>query len=232
MLVETFGGVSAVWNEVGLDDFCHETAEARLGDLAWVGPRGLRHERVIEEAMRFGPVLPARFATLFTSVASLGGLIAGQQEVITRFFDSLGRAREWSVKGRLDREKARERILAESAPAAPASPGARYLQQMRLRGEADRAVGGWLSGVCRHAAARLQESAQEFRERPVRITASPDGAEVVADWAFLVLPEGESAFAGRLEALAEEVRDRGLHYSLSGPWPAYSFAPALARGAA
>jgi Gas vesicle synthesis protein GvpL/GvpF len=44
-----------------------------------------------------------------------------------------------------------------------------------------------------------------------------------------VPPDGESAFAGRLEALGAEVGDRGLRYSLSGPWPAYSFAPALTR---
>jgi hypothetical protein len=219
--------VSAVCSEVGLDEFCHESAEARLGDLAWIGPRVLRHEKVIEEAMLHGPVLPARFATLFTSPESLGSLIAEQREAITRFFDTLGAAREWSVKGCLDREKARERILAERELAAPSSPGAHYLQQKRLCAEADRAVGPWLTAVCRHAVASLQECASGFRERPVRISAATAGAEVVADWAFLVAPDAESAFASRLEALV--VEEGGLRYSLSGPWPAYSFAPALPR---
>ena len=229
--MRAFGGVSAVWSEVRLDEFCHETAERRMGDLAWVGPRALRHEKVIEEAMLDGPVLPARFATLFTSVESLGGLVARHQEAITRFFDTLGAAREWSVKGCLDREKARERIQGERERAAPSSPGTRYLQEKRLRLEADQAVGPWLASVCQHAAAGLQECASGFRERPVRTSASAAGAEVVADWAFLVLPDGESAFAGRLEALVGEVEDRGLRYSLSGPWPAYSFAPVLSRSA-
>ncbi len=228
VFVQAFGEVSAACSEVNLEEFCHETAEARLADLAWIGPRALRHERVIEEAMRQAPVLPVRFATLFTSAESLGGLIAEHQEAIIRFFDALGAAREWSVKGCLDREKARQRFLAESErAAAPCSPGARYLQQKRLLGEADQAVGPWLTAVCQQAAAGLQECAGGFRERPVRISTSAAGAEVVANWAFLVPPDGESAFAVRLEELREEVEDRGLHYSLSGPWPAYSFAPAL-----
>jgi hypothetical protein len=229
VFVQAFGAVSAVCSEVGLDEFCHETAEARLGDLAWIGPRVLRHEKVIEEAMLHGPVLPAPFATLFTSAESLGSLIAGQREAITRFFDTLGAAREWSVKGSLDREKARERILAQRKLPPASSPGARYLQQKRLGAEADREVGPWLTTSCRHAVARLQECASAFRERPVRISAATAGAEVVADWAFLVAPEAESAFAGRLQSLVEEVEDSGLRYSLSGPWPAYSFAPALPR---
>ncbi len=63
--------IGAVLSEVPLDDFRGEQAEARLRDLSWLGPRVCRHEAVIEEAMRRGPVLPARFATLFASADSL-----------------------------------------------------------------------------------------------------------------------------------------------------------------
>src|ERR1035441_9534100 len=62
--VRDCGEIGAVLSEVELAEFCGESAEARLQDLAWLGPRVCRHESVIEEFMRHGPVLPARFATL------------------------------------------------------------------------------------------------------------------------------------------------------------------------
>ena len=69
--VRACGEIGAVFSEVELGEFCGESAEACLQDLAWLGPRVCRHEAVIEEVMRQAPVLPARFATLFTSLDSL-----------------------------------------------------------------------------------------------------------------------------------------------------------------
>jgi hypothetical protein len=69
--VRDCGEIGAVLSEVELAEFCGESSEAHLQDLAWLGPRVCRHEAVIEELMSRVPVLPARFATLFTSVDSL-----------------------------------------------------------------------------------------------------------------------------------------------------------------
>ena len=64
------GEIAAALSEVDVAEFCGESAEARLRDLAWLGPLVGRHEAVIEELMSRAPVLPARLATLFTSVDS------------------------------------------------------------------------------------------------------------------------------------------------------------------
>ena len=62
------------------------------------------------------PVLPARFATLFTSIDSLQRFVLEHREAITGFFAQLGDQREWAVKGLLDRGRgARRAGLAESA---------------------------------------------------------------------------------------------------------------------
>ena len=50
--VRACGEIGAVFSEVELAEFCGETAEARLQDLAWLGPRVCRHAAVIEEVMR------------------------------------------------------------------------------------------------------------------------------------------------------------------------------------
>src|ERR1035438_4586452 len=80
--VRACGEMGAVLSEVELGEFCGETAEARLQDLAWLGPRVCQHEAVIEEVMGQTPVLPARFATLFTSLDSLNRSVLEHREAI------------------------------------------------------------------------------------------------------------------------------------------------------
>ncbi len=67
-------GLAALLGVVAVDEFCGPEAERKLADLGWVGERALRHERVIEEGFRRGPVLPARFGTLFFVARGRGAL--------------------------------------------------------------------------------------------------------------------------------------------------------------
>src|SRR3990172_3118588 len=67
LYLQTFQDVTAVIGNVLLDDFCGPAADEHMQDLAWLGPRGHRHEAVVERAMQCSPVLPARFGTLFSS---------------------------------------------------------------------------------------------------------------------------------------------------------------------
>src|ERR1039457_6988622 len=125
------GGIGAVCSEAELGEFCGESADAHLQDLAWLGPRVCRHEAVIEEVNSRVPVLPARFATLFTSLESLQRFVVEHREAVAGFFTELGDQREWAVKGLLDRGQALGRPGPMSRPAADerapvASPGARY----------------------------------------------------------------------------------------------------------
>ncbi len=232
VLIETFGDIGAVWSPVEVAEFCGEAAEARLAEVAWLGPRAVRHQKVIEATMLQSPVLPARFATLFRSLDNLGALIDERRDTINGFFATLAETREWSVKGCLDRPRAREQLARKrNPPAANASPGARYLEEKRMLGEADRMVGPWLAELCQRAASGLRERAQAFRERPVQVPSSENGLEVVANWAFLVAPEREAEFTRALEELRSDGNGTGFDYSLTGPWPAYSFAPPLTRNA-
>ena len=54
---EDLSNVTAVLCEVQLDDFSGPSAETRLQDLAWVGPRAVRHGEVIEYATQYAPCL-------------------------------------------------------------------------------------------------------------------------------------------------------------------------------
>ena len=232
VLVETFGEIAAVWSHVEVAEFHGEAAEARLADVAWLGPRAVRHQKVIEESMLQSPVLPARFATLFSSLESLGGLIAERRDVIAGFFSTLAETREWSVKGCLDRARARDRLAAERGPlAVNISPGARYLREKRMLAEADRLVGPWLEELCQRASNGLRERARAFRERSAALPSPEAGIEVIVNWAFLVEPADEAEFTRAVDLLRSDANDSGFDYSLTGPWPPYSFAPTLTRNA-
>jgi hypothetical protein len=229
--------MGAVFSETELEEFCGQSAEARLQDLGWLGPRVCRHEAVIEEVNNRVPVLPAGFATLFISWDSFERFVLEHRDAVNGFFTELGDQREWAVKGLLDRGRAREGPGAPDGPAADerapaASPGARYFEEKRIQAQWEREFNLRLKEFCRRAAAALAEHAGSFRERkvPAPVTAETD-AEAVLNWAFLVSPAALDEFRGCLERLNGGEAFPGLALTLTGPWPPYSFVPDLSAGA-
>jgi hypothetical protein len=235
--VRACGEIGAVFSEVELREFCGESAEASLQDLAWLGPRVCRHEAVIEEVMRQAPVLPARFGTLFTSIDSLQQSVVENREAITEFFARLGEQREWAVKGLLDRAGGMGKpgsldkpTVEERMPAT--SPGARYFQEKRIKAQWERDFNCRLKEFCLRAAVALGAQAGGFWERkPLASAAQGTDAEVVLNWAFLLSPAAFESFRPRLERFNGDDAFPGLTLALTGPWPPYSFAPDLSTGA-
>jgi len=71
LFAHSHAGCTALVGIVRIDDFCGPEAERRLSDLKWVSERAFGHERVVECGFRHGPVFPARFGTLFSSLGAL-----------------------------------------------------------------------------------------------------------------------------------------------------------------
>jgi hypothetical protein len=232
--VHECGGFGAVASEVELEEFCGESAEARLQDLAWLGPRVCRHEAVIEEVMRQAPVMPLRFATLFTSVDSLRQAVLEHRDAIIGFFTRLGDRQEWAVKGMLNRAAAMVRpcVPAPEDSVPGASAGARYFQEKRIQAQWERDFNLRLKDFRRRAAAALGAHAGGFRERHVSPPVAAGGDdELVWNWAFLLPPAGLGDFRARLESFQCGEAFPGLTLALTGPWPPFSFAPDLTAGA-
>jgi len=231
VLVRNCGETGAVVGEVAMEEFCGEEAEERLRDLAWLAPRVCRHAAVIEEVMRHAPVLPARFATLFTTLDSLQRSVLANQAAIAAFFAELGDKQEWAVKGLLDRAAALGELGTAGARGPAARSGAQYLQARRIKAQLERDLNRRLKEFCRHAAAALGAQPGTFRERRLLPPASAgEEAEVVLNWAFLVAPAALDDFRFRLERLNDGAAFPGLRLTLSGAWPPYSFAPNLSGG--
>lgn len=227
----------AVLSEVRLEDFCGETAELRMRDLAWLGPRALRHEAVVEEVLRHSPVLPVRFGTLFSSQERLAEFVDRHGAAISQFLERVADQEEWSVRGLLDRRQAGRALTSASLAAQEAQlaallPGKRYFEEKRIRAGAEKKLSLWLKETRRQVANHLRQQASDFCECPeVPREAPGSGIEVVLNWAFLLPKSATPAFRARINQVNEKHAMGGLVLELSGPWPPYRFVPPLSIGA-
>ena len=231
--VAVFQDLAAVWSPVPLEDFCGPEAEERLRDLAWIGPRVVRHQEVVAGVMRHSPVLPVRFGTIFASRANLERVLERHSGAIAAFLDRLTDREEWAVKGMLDRAGAKEKLfalkLARKAESLEAlSPGKRYFEEQRLRAAGDQELQQWLKEVCRRLWADLRDYAAEVQERRLlsRETTGSD-EDMVWNWALLIPGPAVSGFQALIQDVNSRCAPHGLRLEVTGPWPPYSFCPAL-----
>lgn len=233
-----FKDVVAVVSEVRRDDFLGPPAEARMRDLAWVGPRVCRHEEIVERVMRSSPVRPAGFAALFSSRTSLASWLERHHDAISCALDRFADHEEWAVHGTLIRRTAEARCLAVALARhadLSSSPGTRYFEEQRIRAGIGEDLDAWLTEVGAGIARALLDCAVELRERPVQpggaadqraAMAHEEGARVL-NWAFLVPRSRTDEFGAHIERINNEHAESGLVLALSGPWPPYSFCPPL-----
>lgn len=229
LFCRTVQDVTSVISEANVEDFCGPEANGNMKKLEWIGPRAYRHEKVIERAMRFSPVLPARFGTLFSSVESLERSVNGHYVTIASFLDEMTGMEEWSVKGLLDRSKARERFLEElrvrKEPDLSPSAGKRYFQEQQIAVEAEKELKRWLREVTAQLASTLSNHAKSSSKR--KTLEHHSGSEMVMNWALLLPRDVVADFRTEVDRASSQCSLYGLAFEVSGPWPPYSFAPTL-----
>ena len=229
--LQIFQDIAAVLSMVSLEEFSGEAAEKNLSDISWVGPRACRHGEVVAEASRLSPVLPVRFGTIFSSPQALERFLGLHHGAIREFLGRVADHEEWSVKGMLDRSGAKGAILNvylsdEADRLAALPPGRRYMEEQRLQGRVEGELNGWLQRACRAVTTDLGRHATDFCQRHV-LPHGGTGKEMVLNLAFLIPRDEKAEFLTRIERANAEHAPHGLSFQLSGPWPPYSFSPAL-----
>ncbi|MEW6139853.1 MAG: GvpL/GvpF family gas vesicle protein [Thermodesulfobacteriota bacterium] len=229
----TVEDVTALAGEAALEDFEGPEAEKRLQDISWLGPQALRHGEVASLIMKWSPVLPARFGALFSSEQALVELIERNYETIRGFLEHTRGSEEWGVKALFSRSDARETLFRDmlekhSSDLASMTPGLRYFKEQQLRAKVDKEVGSWLKDACGRVSANLHACSFDSVKRPVTtLSLDAEGRETAANWAFLVGSHRVRELFFLVEHANNEFADRGLVFQVSGPWPPYSFVPAL-----
>jgi len=233
LLLKDFTDVTAVVCEAPEEEFAGSAAERRLQDLEWVAPRAIRHERVVEEVMRYSPVLPARFGSLFSSKESLRRLVEANLPTISQFLDYVSDKEEWSVKGYLSKTRLLEEIISGkladiSDSLATLTPGMRYFKERQIRAEADKELAGQVRTTCNAASEELTGCSVDSRERKiVHLSKDENNKQLVANWAFLVNRSVVGDFLTRVAKANARPNVGGFCFEPSGPWPPYSFSPSL-----
>jgi gas vesicle protein GvpL/GvpF len=216
---------------VPLADFCGPEAEDNLGDVAWVGERALRHQRVIEQGFRRGPVMPARFGTLFSSLSALEQFLDVNQQTISDFLEHVQGHEEWGVKVLLERSIAGKwlsaQLVASASGQAATPPGLRYIQQRRGEAAAEKQLQRWLPETCEALTGSLSKYAIDLCERRILDAAVGDSRELVLNLAALIPHERREDLIAHIENFNVERAEQGLGLMLNGPWPPYSFCPPL-----
>jgi hypothetical protein len=224
--------VAAVFRRIALAEWTGESSEKNLQDLTWVGPLACLHEKVIEGMMIRSPVLPARFATLFSSLENLAQLIVSHYGIISAFLDSVVGKEEWAVKMLLDKARAEEHLLASllfsENREACSSPGRTYLYEQRLRDDGRKKLHSWVTTIAGLIAGELESHAVASRSlKPLPRNASGRDKDMAFNWAFLLARDSRGPFHARANQLSAQYADQGMMLDISGPWPPYSFCPSL-----
>ena len=182
----------------------------RMQDLEWLASSGLRHQRVVAAIAGKLPTLPARFATVFLSEASLAKHVEERRGVLRAAFARVADADEWGVKVfAVARRKT-------SAVAAPPS-GSEYLKRKAAMQQP-------------RSPKKLDEDVQQFVSalKDLAVANSPGGKASAGQpgliWhgSFLVRRKDRSKLESLLSKYAHEWQDT-RRIDCSGPWPPYSF---------
>jgi hypothetical protein len=191
-------------------------------DPAWVIPRALAHERLIERMAMQGPILPVRFGSLFSTDQALSEWVARNGQAMIRYLAHVVGKEEWTIKIELAADTAFESLIAvdpvwaEKNRLLPVSPGARYFREKRLRQDARLHVRQQAHEVID----KFRTQARAIAEERVLVPIEP-----IASLAYLVPREMAPTLLDQVRQAERDAACLTLHRS--GPWAAAHFSPAL-----
>jgi hypothetical protein len=224
------GGVSALVSEVDPRVYAEETLNERLGDLAWVGERGMAHERVLDWFLERGPVIPSSLFSLHAGEARLRERFEPESERMSTLLQRLAGRREWGIKLWRQEEALREHIdelsptlRAMRAEVETAAPGRRFLLEKKMdtvRTEELRTVS---RRVAHQSYSLLQAGAERAATIPIPAAAGESGRTLLLHAAFLVEDATFGEFQACVTRVAHEFGGVGFDVEFTGPWPPYHF---------
>src|SRR6185503_15080302 len=133
------GRIAALASRLPATTYGAEIIEQRSGDVAWLSPRAMAHDRVLTWAQEHGGVIPLPMFSMWASDAALTTSLADQAARLERVFGRVSGADEFGLRVHR-RDDAMLAAIDDLDPAvaqlrrdaAAASPGQRYLLERKL----------------------------------------------------------------------------------------------------
>ena len=194
-------------------------------DEHWLAPRALRHHEVLSALHRVTTVLPLRFGASCASSADVRALLADRQATLRERLSAFHGMDEWTLRITADAAAIADRLERESPVlielrerAATLPEGRAYFVRKQRANAAAALASQTLAAIEDEVIGRLGLPVVRGR-RAV--------AGAFAEAALLVGRDGVDALKAALADLEAEQAWCGLRFAIVGPWPPYSFVPAL-----
>jgi hypothetical protein len=230
--LEPHGDVAALVSVLDEDSYAPMRLETSSGDVEWLSPRAVAHDRVLTWASDRGAVIPLPMFSLFSGAEAVQAMLRDRSSQLASTLERLGDGREYALRVyRVDSEflaaipalSPRLKEMADTATAA--SPGQRYLLERKLEKEKTSEMRAITQQLVEQIVLDLGTRSIEQIRSP--ITRVADGAAsrgtMILNTAFLVAPESIEAFQQTLTSLVERHEPQGLRFDFTGPWPPYHF---------
>jgi hypothetical protein len=211
----------AIAADVPLDRYGGEPLAAALRDLDWVSGVALSHEAVVEHfsARRGVTTLPLKMFTMFSTAERAVADLRRRRSALTPVFKRIEGAEEWGVRVLLDSPPGRARSARPAAASGAAFLAAKKQARDSAREAAYAAAEAAEAGFA--ALAALARASSRRDDVPAGATAPP-----LLDAAFLVPTARRARFRAAAKVSAASCQRAGALMTLTGPWPAYTFAHA------
>jgi hypothetical protein len=228
---EAEGSLGAIVSRLDPDTYAPARIEASSGDVEWLGPRAVAHDRVLTWASDQGPVAPfPMFSAMFRDVASVRTMLREREAELGRALAVAAQGREYGLRIYRDDATLRAamptlspRVAELERAAGAASPGQRYLLERKLDGERKAEMRRISEDTAREAYDALAAHAVAARRIPMPRDAAERRAALSLNAVFLVAPESYTTFRATLHRLAARFEPSGFRFQFTGPWPAYHF---------
>jgi hypothetical protein len=224
--------VAALVSRLDHPDYEPATLEERSGDVEWLSPRAMAHDRVLTWASDRGAVIPFPMFSLFSGERAVQDMLRDRAEQLTATLEKIGASREYALRVyRVDAEllaavpELSPRIKQLAATAAAASPGQRYLLERKLDGEKRSELRTVTQQVVEDVVDQLRASARAVQRSPIPRVSDAESTRgtMVLNAAFLVAPALLTDFQRTLTKLVNDRERQGFRFDFTGPWPPYHF---------
>lgn len=184
--------------------------EGNMENLEWLALHGVRHQQVVAEIAEQETIVPARFATLFSSEGALRKDVEARAAALKKVFARIADSDEWGVK-----------VLVEEQPPvagskSSAASGRDYLQQKAAR----------MAKKPERNDAELQElaAALEKAANGSAPAGKVSGSQPGLLWqaTFLVPRSRRKQWEAVLQRFVKQWQGK-RRIEVTGPWPPYSF---------
>ena len=216
---------------VSSDDFSGENLKKNLSNTIWLERNKRHHINMISSIMRYHPVIPLKFGTIFPTRESLDKFIDDYSASLARNFHTISGKEEWAVKIYCDKRVLREKMLELSEEVVTlekhileSSPGKAFLLSLKRTELIEQEVILFMRKKGQQCFDEYKVICYESHLNnlyPRELTGRQE--DMILNANFFVNKENVGLFIYLANRQESECHSLGFSFEVTGPWPPFNF---------